>query len=65
MKLLDDSCVGVWRGRRGKSFGQAFSVFRRFYFEVLRGDPVFGGLSPSELVEWQPNQIIYFSFEQT
>lgn len=53
MKLLDDACVGVWRGRRGRAFVKAFGVFQRFYFEVLQGHPVFSGMTPSQLVEWQ------------
>jgi len=53
MSLLDDPCVGNWRVRIGVSWRTAFRIFERFFGEVLRGDPVFGGMGPSELVEWQ------------
>ena len=46
-------CVRVWRDRVGVSWGACFRTFRRFYREVLMRDPVFAGLSPRELVEWQ------------
>ena len=51
----DDEAVEVWRGRLGRSFRDAFRVFRRFHREVLAGHPVFGKMRPSELVDWQAN----------
>ena len=53
MDLLDDPCVKLWRSRLPKSFGVCFRVFRRWIEEDLVGDVFFGGMSPSELVDWQ------------
>lgn len=55
LDLLDDPCVRLWRRRLPKSFDYVFRTFRKWYFEDLQGDSFFGGLSPSELVDWQCN----------
>lgn len=50
-----DEAILAWRDRLGVSFEDAFRVLNRFWREALSKHPVFGDMTPSELVEWQAN----------
>jgi len=55
MALQDDPCIQNWLERLGSCSKTAYRTFEKFHEEVLSGHSVFGGMSPTQLVDWQSN----------